>query len=158
VNVRCRDTYRLAGQRRASTRLLTTAEIAAAVPDASQRGIRSIRRYKIPRTRISNRKPLGLRDVREGLAEYSIPLAIRDQLLDYQATAVQALGRRIVTRRGTMLGDVVGLGKTLTAIAVALMLREEHGYLPLVLCPKNLVSMWEEHLNAYDSRVRVHAG
>lgn len=90
------------------------------------------------------------RDVREGLAEYSIPLAIREQLLDYQATAVQALGRRIVVRGGTMLGDVVGLGKTLTAIAVALMLREEHGYLPLIVCPKNLVAMWQEHLDAYD--------
>ncbi|SDS08218.1 helicase-related protein [Actinopolymorpha singaporensis] len=95
------------------------------------------------------------RDVREGLAEYSIPTSIRNQLLDYQGTAVQALGRRIVRRRGTMLGDVVGLGKTLTAIAVALMLREEHGYIPLVVCPKNLVSMWEEHLDAYDLPGRV---
>lgn len=95
------------------------------------------------------------RDVREGLAEYSIPSAVRDQLLDYQATAVQALGRRIVVRRGTMLGDVVGLGKTLTAIAVALMLRDEHGYLPLIVCPKNLVGMWEEHLDAYDLPGRV---
>ncbi len=90
------------------------------------------------------------RDVREGLAEYTIPASIRDQLLQFQASVVQALGRRIVTRRGTMLGDVVGLGKTLTAIAVALMLREEHGYLPLVLCPKNLVAMWREHLDAFD--------
>lgn len=95
------------------------------------------------------------RDVREGLAEYSIPAAVRNQLLDYQATAVQALGRRIVTRRGTMLGDVVGLGKTLTAIAVALMLREEHGYIPLVVCPKNLAGMWNEHLDAYDLPGRV---
>ncbi|WP_202910346.1 helicase-related protein [Mycobacteroides abscessus] len=90
------------------------------------------------------------RDVREGLAEYSVPSTIREQLLDYQATAVQTLARRIMTRRGTMLGDVVGLGKTLTAIAVALMLRDEHGFMPLVVCPKNLVSMWEEHFEAYD--------
>ncbi|EUA73047.1 SNF2 family N-terminal domain protein [Mycobacteroides abscessus] len=90
------------------------------------------------------------RDVREGLAEYSVPSAIREQLLGYQATAVQTLARRIMTRNGTMLGDVVGLGKTLTAIAVALMLRDEHGYMPLVVCPKNLVKMWEEHFEAYD--------
>ncbi|MBS9532389.1 NgoFVII family restriction endonuclease [Mycobacterium sp. M1] len=90
------------------------------------------------------------RDVREGLAEYSVPSAIREQLLEYQATAVQTLARRITTRRGTMLGDVVGLGKTLTAIAVALMLRDEHGYMPLVVCPKNLVKMWKEHFDAYD--------
>ena len=95
------------------------------------------------------------RDVREGLAEYSVPQEIREQLLEYQATAVQTLARRIMTRRGTMLGDVVGLGKTLTAIAVALMLRDEHGYMPLVICPRNLVSMWEEHFEAYDLHGRV---
>ncbi|MEV0028983.1 helicase-related protein [Nocardia sp. NPDC050793] len=95
------------------------------------------------------------RDVREGLAEYSVPSEIRKQLLDYQATAVQTLARRIMTKRGTMLGDVVGLGKTLTAIAVALMLRDEHGYMPLVVCPKNLVSMWEDHFEAYDLHGRV---
>lgn len=95
------------------------------------------------------------RDVREGLAEYSVPGVISEQLLEYQATAVQTLARRIMTRNGTMLGDVVGLGKTLTAIAVALMLRDEHGYMPLVVCPKNLVSMWEEHFEAYDLHGRV---
>ncbi|MEO7262900.1 MAG: helicase-related protein [Jatrophihabitantaceae bacterium] len=95
------------------------------------------------------------RDVREGLAEYSVPSEIEARLLEYQLTAVRTLARRIVTRQGTMLGDVVGLGKTLTAIAVALMLRDEHGYQPLVVCPKNLVSMWEEHLEAYDLHGRV---
>lgn len=95
------------------------------------------------------------RDVREGLAEYSVPSEISKQLLEYQATAVQTLARRIMTKRGTMLGDVVGLGKTLTAIAVALMLRDEHGYMPLVICPKNLVSMWEEHFEAYELHGRV---
>ena len=95
------------------------------------------------------------RDVREGLAEYAVPGEIQTRLLDYQITAVRTLARRIVTRRGTMLGDVVGLGKTLTAIAVALMLRDEHGYMPLVVCPKNLVSMWEDHMEAYDLHGRV---
>lgn len=95
------------------------------------------------------------RDVREGLAEYSIPPEIAPLLLKYQTTAVRTLARRIMTKGGTMLGDVVGLGKTLTAIAVALMLRDEHGYMPLVVCPKNLVSMWEEHLEAYDLHGRV---
>lgn len=95
------------------------------------------------------------RDVREGLAEYSLEGRIANELLEYQATAVKTLARRIMTRRGTMLGDVVGLGKTLTAVAVALMLRDEHGYQPLILCPKNLTSMWEEHLEAYDLHGRV---
>ncbi|MDT0213937.1 helicase-related protein [Rothia sp. ARF10] len=95
------------------------------------------------------------RDVREGLIEYSLPPSMRNKLLEYQVNAVQTLARRIVTRGGTMLGDVVGLGKTLTAVAAALMLREEYGYSTLVLCPKNLVKMWQEHLDAYDVPGRV---
>ncbi|ANQ76036.1 MULTISPECIES: helicase-related protein [Rhodococcus] len=95
------------------------------------------------------------RDVREGLAEYSVPAEVSSQLLEYQSTAVRTLARRIMTKQGTMLGDVVGLGKTLTAIAVALMLRDEHGYMPLVVCPKNLVKMWEEHFEAYNLYGRV---
>jgi len=95
------------------------------------------------------------RDVRDGLAEYSVPAEIEERLLEYQATAVRTLARRIMEHRGSMLGDVVGLGKTLTGIAVALMLREEHGFMPLIVCPKNLVKMWEEHLDAYDLHGRV---
>jgi superfamily II DNA or RNA helicase len=95
------------------------------------------------------------RDVREGLIEYSLPPLMREQLLDYQVNAVQTLARRVVTRGGTMLGDVVGLGKTITAVAVALMLREEHGHSTLVICPKNLVKMWEGYLGAYDVPGRV---
>jgi superfamily II DNA or RNA helicase len=95
------------------------------------------------------------RDVREGLIEYSLPASMREMLLEYQIGAVQTLARRIVTRGGTMLGDVVGLGKTLTAVATALMLREEYGHSTLVLCPKNLVRMWQEHLDAYDVPGRV---
>ncbi|WP_255491579.1 helicase-related protein [Actinotalea sp. JY-7876] len=89
------------------------------------------------------------RDVREGLAEYSVPSEVSGKLLEFQATAVRTLARRVMSRRGTMLGDVVGLGKTLTAVAVALMLRDEHGFRPLIVCPKNLMSMWTEHLEAY---------
>lgn len=95
------------------------------------------------------------RDVREGLIEYSLPPLMRDQLLEYQVSAVQTLARRVITRGGTMLGDVVGLGKTITAVAVALMLREEHGHSTLVICPKNLVKMWQSYLDAYDVPGRV---
>lgn len=87
-------------------------------------------------------------DAREGLG-YVLPPSVENLLLDYQATAVRTLARRIVRRGGTMLGDVVGLGKTLTAIATALMLESAEDYTTLVLCPKNLVRMWEEHLESY---------
>ncbi len=87
-------------------------------------------------------------DARDGLG-YVLPKSMQDLLLDYQVTAVRTLARRIVRRGGTMLGDVVGLGKTLTAVATALMLQAAEDYSTLVLCPKNLEQMWKEHLEAY---------
>lgn len=87
-------------------------------------------------------------DAREGMG-YVLPPSMQNLLLDYQETAVRTLARRIVRRGGTMLGDVVGLGKTLTAIATALMLEAAEDYTTLVLCPKNLERMWEEHLERY---------
>ncbi len=88
-------------------------------------------------------------DAREGMG-YVLPPSMQNLLLDYQETAVRTLARRIVRRGGTMLGDVVGLGKTLTAVATALMLESAEDYTTLVLCPKNLQRMWEEHLDRYE--------
>jgi superfamily II DNA or RNA helicase len=87
-------------------------------------------------------------DAREGMG-YVLPPSMQNLLLDYQETAVRTLARRIVRRGGSMLGDVVGLGKTLTAIATALMLEAAEDYTTLVLCPKNLEGMWEAHLEKY---------
>jgi len=87
-------------------------------------------------------------DAREGMG-YVLPPSMSTLLLDYQETAVRTLARRIVRRGGTMLGDVVGLGKTLTAIATALMLEAAEDYSTLVLCPKNLEQMWRDHLDMY---------
>lgn len=87
-------------------------------------------------------------DAREGMG-YVLPTSMENLLLDYQITAVRTLARRIVRRGGTMLGDVVGLGKTLTAIATALMLEAAEDYTTLVLCPKNLEHMWEGYLEKY---------
>lgn len=88
-------------------------------------------------------------DAREGMG-YVLPPSMQNLLLDYQQTAVRTLARRIVRRGGTMLGDVVGLGKTLTAVATSLMLEAAEDYTTLVLCPKNLERMWEEHIERYD--------
>jgi superfamily II DNA or RNA helicase len=93
-------------------------------------------------------------DARDGMG-YVLPKSMSDLLLDYQESAVRTLSRRIVRRGGTMLGDVVGLGKTLTAVATALMLQAAEDYSTLVLCPKNLEPMWQEHLEAYDINGRV---
>lgn len=93
-------------------------------------------------------------DARDGMG-YVLPASMRNLLLDYQESAVRTLARRVVRRGGTMLGDVVGLGKTLTAVATALMLQAAEDYSTLVLCPKNLERMWNEHLEAYDINGRV---
>ncbi|QIK50351.1 NgoFVII family restriction endonuclease (plasmid) [Gordonia terrae] len=93
-------------------------------------------------------------DARDGIG-YVLPKSMSDLLLDYQESAVRTLSRRIVRRGGTMLGDVVGLGKTLTAVATALMLQAAEDYSTLVLCPKNLRPMWEKHIEEYDINGRV---
>lgn len=89
-------------------------------------------------------------EARDGLLQFELPQDIHNQLLDFQAAAVKTLARRVYHRGGAMLGDVVGLGKTISAIAVAAILREEYGFRPLVVCPKNLVPMWEDYLRTYD--------
>ena len=93
-------------------------------------------------------------DARDGMG-YVLPKSMSNLLLDYQESAVRTLSRRIVRRGGTMLGDVVGLGKTLTAVATALMLQAAEDYSTLVLCPKNLQAMWQQHIDEYDINGRV---
>jgi hypothetical protein len=49
-----------------------------------------------------------------------------------------------------MLGDVVGLGKTLMATALARVFQDPPRSLEtLILCPKNLVGMWEDYAHRY---------
>ncbi|MEH2321466.1 MAG: hypothetical protein V7K24_31210 [Nostoc sp.] len=47
------------------------------------------------------------------------------------------------------MGDVVGLGKTLVGTALAKILQEDCYLETLILCPKNLVPMWQEYVNNY---------
>ena len=54
-----------------------------------------------------------------------------------------------------MIGDVVGLGKTLMATAVARILEDDLGLETLILSPKNLVDMWEDYRDQYRLRARV---
>ena len=49
-----------------------------------------------------------------------------------------------------ILGDVVGLGKTLMATALARVFQDPPRSLEtLILCPKNLVGMWEDYAHRY---------
>ena len=54
-----------------------------------------------------------------------------------------------------LIGDVVGLGKTLMATAVARIFEDDYGLETLIICPKNLAPMWEDYVYQYQLRARV---
>lgn len=95
------------------------------------------------------------RDARAGLAEFQIPPDLDGRLFDYQRAAVKIAAHHVNTRGGVMLGDVVGLGKTLMATAVARVLEDDLGWSTLILCPSPLVSMWEQHRERHRLHARV---
>ncbi|MYJ74983.1 MAG: NgoFVII family restriction endonuclease, partial [Gammaproteobacteria bacterium] len=76
-------------------------------------------------------------------------------LLDFQTAAVKIAAHHLNRRGGVMIGDVVGLGKTLMATALARVFEDDHGLETLILCPKNLVPMWEDYRERYRMRARV---
>lgn len=95
------------------------------------------------------------RDARQGLVEFGLPESMQRKLLEFQSAAVRITARNLMSRGGAVVGDVVGLGKTLIAIAVALTLEEQQGFETLIVCPRNLVSMWQGYVDAYRLRARV---
>ena len=94
-------------------------------------------------------------EARAGLAEYKIPRVFGNRLFDFQAAAVKIAAHHLNKRNGVLIGDVVGLGKTLMATAVARIFQDDFDLETLIICPKNLVSMWEDHLHEYALRARV---
>ena len=94
-------------------------------------------------------------EARAGLAEFRIPRIFGDRLFDFQAAAVKVAAHHLNKRNGVLIGDVVGLGKTLMATAVARIFEDDFGVQTLIICPKNLVSMWEEYVHEYQLRGRV---
>jgi superfamily II DNA or RNA helicase len=89
-------------------------------------------------------------EARAGLSEFSIPSDMRDTLLDFQSAAVRIAARHLEKRGGVILGDVVGLGKTIMATALARVFQDPpYSLETLVLCPKNLVGMWEDYTQRY---------
>ena len=89
-------------------------------------------------------------EARAGLSEFTIPPDMRDTLLEFQSAAVRIAARHLEKRGGVILGDVVGLGKTLMATALARVFQDPPRSLEtLILCPKNLVGMWEDYAHRY---------
>ncbi len=94
-------------------------------------------------------------EARAGLAEFSIPKVFGNRLFDFQAAAVKIAAHHLNKRNGVLIGDVVGLGKTLMATAVARIFEDDFGLETLIICPKNLVPMWKDYAYEYRLRARV---
>ncbi len=84
-----------------------------------------------------------------GLSEFRIPREFGDRLFEFQKAAVQLAARHVTKSGGVLVGDVVGLGKTLVGTALVKILQEDCLLETLIVCPKNLVSMWQEYVDRY---------
>lgn len=94
-------------------------------------------------------------EARTSVNEYNLPEIFKNKLFDFQQTAVKIAARHLEKRGGAMIGDVVGLGKTITACAVAKVYEMQHACSTLILCPANLVDMWQGYVNEYDLKADV---
>ena len=94
-------------------------------------------------------------EARAGLSEFRIPNDFGNKLLDFQVAAVKIAAHHLNKRGGVLVGDVVGLGKTLIATALARIFEDDHGLETLIISPKNLVRMWEDYHARYRLRGRV---
>ncbi len=94
-------------------------------------------------------------EARAGLNEFRIPRIFEGKLFEFQTAAVKIAAHHVNRRGGVMIGDVVGLGKTLMGTALARILEDDYGMETLIICPKNLVLMWEEYRQNYGLRGTV---
>lgn len=89
------------------------------------------------------------REARHGLSEFRIPPIFGNMLFKFQENAVKVAAHHLNKRGGVVIGDVVGLGKSLMATALAKILETDHGTETLIICPKNLVPMWNDYVERY---------
>lgn len=94
-------------------------------------------------------------EARAGLNEFSLPRAFRGKLFPFQEAAVKIAARHLNERGGVLLGDVVGLGKTMMASALVRIFRDDFNLRPVIVCPKNLVAMWAQYDRAWDLGARI---
>ena len=95
------------------------------------------------------------REARRGIEYFKIPGTMEGRLFDFQIAAVKIAARHISTRGGVLIGDVVGLGKTLMASTIARIFEDRDDIRTLIICPKNLVKMWEDYREQYGLRAKV---
>ncbi len=95
------------------------------------------------------------REARAGINEFKLPKIFQKELLEFQQKAVLVAAHHLNKRDGVLIGDVVGLGKTITATALAKMFEDDFFLETLIICPKNLVEMWEGYAHTYQLRAKV---
>ncbi len=88
-------------------------------------------------------------EARSGLSEFRIPRDFGNRLFEYQSAAVRIAAHHVNKRDGVLIGDVVGLGKTLMATALARILQDDQALETLIFCPKNLEKMWQDYVSQY---------
>lgn len=94
-------------------------------------------------------------EARVGLSQFKIPKDFGNQLLAFQTAAVRIAAHYLNKRGGVVIGDVVGLGKTLMAVALSRIYQDDHGTETLIICPKNLVPMWDGYVHRYRLAAKV---
>ena len=96
-------------------------------------------------------------EARTGIKEFTIPPEFKSCLFEFQQTAVKIAARHLNNekRGGAMIGDVVGLGKTITACAIAKMYENTFGSNTLIICPANLQDMWAKYRRQYDLKADI---
>lgn len=96
-------------------------------------------------------------EARSGIKEFTIPAEFKNALFEFQQTAVKIAARHLNNdkRGGAMIGDVVGLGKTITACAIAKMYENTFGSNTLIICPANLQDMWAKYRKQYDLKADI---
>ncbi len=86
----------------------------------------------------------------EGARDFKVPGVFAKTMLEFQKQAVSLAAQRLHLHGGVIVGDVVGLGKTLVASAVAKTFQEDCGDNVLIICPPKLEEMWNDYLYRYN--------
>ena len=96
-------------------------------------------------------------EARAGIAEYTLPPEFQRDLFPFQQNAVKIAVRHLRNEKinGAMIGDVVGLGKTITACAIAKMYETMFTASTLIICPANLQDMWQKYKTRYDLKAEI---
>jgi hypothetical protein len=93
-------------------------------------------------------------EARLGQSEFRIPAIFGNKLFDFQTSAVKVAAHHLNKRGGVVIGDVVGLGKSIMASALIKILEESDGR-SLIICPKNLVEMWDDYVETYNLSAKI---